>query len=80
MTKFLSRAEAAEYVISRGLQCSKHTLQKWVTVGGGPDYRIFGNKAVYTAEDIDAWIEKKLSPVRHSDVEPKSAAPRDRRA
>ena len=34
-------------------------------MGGGPDYRRFGNRAVYTPDDLDAWIEQKLSdPIR----------------
>ena len=58
---YLSRPEAAEYVRARGLIVSKTTLQKFATVGGGPVYRRFGSRAVYTTADLDAWIEQKLS-------------------
>ncbi len=35
--KFLSRAEAAQYLTEqRGLKTARTTLQKWVTTGGGP--------------------------------------------
>lgn len=64
--KFLDRAEAAEYVKNRGLQISKNTLQKYVTVGGGPTYRRFGKRAVYLASDLDAWVLGKLSSPRCS--------------
>ncbi len=60
-SKFLDRAEAAEYLRERGLPVAKNTLQKWVTTGGGPEYRRFGNRAVYSAADLDQWAEEKLS-------------------
>ena len=60
-SKFLDRAEAAEYLRERGLPVAKNTLQKWVTTGGGPEYRRFGNRAVYTVADLDQWAEEKLS-------------------
>lgn len=59
--KFLSRPEAAEYVQGRGLPCTKTTLAKFATVGGGPAYRRFGLRAVYTTDDLDRWIESRLS-------------------
>lgn len=64
--RFLDRSEAAEYLTSRGLRFSKNTLQKLVTTGGGPAYRRFGNRAVYAREDLDAWIESKLSAPRYT--------------
>lgn len=65
-SKFLNRAEAAQYLTERGLRVSKNTLQKWVTVGGGPAYRRFGNRAVYQSSDLDAWAQEKLSAPRRS--------------
>lgn len=64
--KFLDRAEAAEHITRRGLRTSKNTLQKYVTVGGGPVYRRFGNRAVYLAADLDAWVDEKLSAPRRT--------------
>lgn len=58
---FLSRAEAAEYVRSRGLPCAKTTLAKLATLGGGPKFRKFGERAAYTSEWLDEWIESRLS-------------------
>jgi hypothetical protein len=63
---FLSREEAAQYLTERGLKTAKGTLQKWVTTGGGPAYRRFGKRTVYTTADIDAWAERKLSAPRLS--------------
>jgi hypothetical protein len=63
--KYLDRAEAADYLTSRGLRISKTTLQKFATVGGGPSYQRFGHRSVYTIATLDAWAECKLSaPLR----------------
>ncbi|MBT3016836.1 MAG: helix-turn-helix domain-containing protein [Candidatus Thiodiazotropha sp. (ex Clathrolucina costata)] len=60
--QYLTRKEAAEYLKEQGLPVSPNTLQKYATVGGGPEYKIFGNKAVYTESDLDQWAENKLLP------------------
>lgn len=64
--RYLDRAEAAEYLTAQGLRTSKNTLQKWVTTGGGPMYRRFGNRAVYLASDLDAWAASKLTAPRQT--------------
>ncbi len=64
--KFLTRPSAAAYLTEIGVPTSKNTLQKLATTGGGPAYQIFGNRALYTVEDLDAWIASKLSAPRHS--------------
>jgi hypothetical protein len=63
---FLDRPEAADYLTARGLRVSKNTLQKLVTAGGGPVYRLFGHRAVYTRADLDAWASDKLTAPRCS--------------
>ena len=64
-TRYLDRREAAVYLTKkRGLTISWRTLQKMATVGGGPVYRIFGNRAVYTEDDLDGWADSKLSTPR----------------
>ena len=67
--RYMTCEEAAAYIQDRGLQVSKNTLQKYATTGGGPLYRRFGNKSVYTAADLDAWIEQKLSAPKRSTSE-----------
>lgn len=65
--RFLSRAEAAQYLTEkRGLPTAKTTLQKLVTTGGGPVYRRFGKYAVYAVPDLDAWADSKLTAPRAS--------------
>jgi hypothetical protein len=66
MPDYLLRKGAADYIRGKGLPCTPGTLQKYATVGGGPEYRIFGNKAVYTPPKLDEWITEKLSPPRKS--------------
>jgi hypothetical protein len=67
--KYLTRPQAEVHLKERGLPTTKGTLQKYASVGGGPIYRIFGNRAVYTADDLDAWAEEKLSAPRRSTSE-----------
>jgi hypothetical protein len=68
--RYLDRREAAEYLTSqRGLRVSRNSLQKMATLGGGPLYRRFGIRAVYTIDDLDAWASAKLSAPRRSTSE-----------
>lgn len=70
--RFLNRHEAADYLTNeRGLKISRNTLQKMATVGGGPSYRIFGIRAVYTVSDLENWASTKLSTLRSSTSEGK---------
>lgn len=57
---FLTRPEAADYITAMGAPISKNTLTKFATVGGGPAYRRFGNKTLYTTTDLDAWLERRI--------------------
>jgi hypothetical protein len=74
MPEYLDRAEAADYLTGRGLKIKKGTLQKYATTGGGPPYRRFGNKTVYTPDGLDRWVEQKLSAPRRSTSEAEAAA------
>lgn len=66
-TRFLSRAQAADYIQSRyGLPAAKSTLGKLASLGGGPVYRLFCGRAVYTPSDLDLWVKEKLSAPRRS--------------
>jgi hypothetical protein len=62
--KYLTRREAAQYLRDLGVPASPATLAKQATVGGGPDYALFGNKAIYTPAQLDAHVERKLKPRR----------------
>ncbi len=69
LPEYRDRREAADYLTARGMKTSWRTLQKLATIGGGPRYRIFGNRALYTDLDLDEWAEAKLSAPRFSTSE-----------
>ena len=69
LKRYLTRQEAASHLSDRGLLVTKNTLQKFATVGGGPEYSIFGNRALYIPECLDAWAEARLSKSRKSTSE-----------
>lgn len=60
-SKFLDRRQAAGYIKDKGLPATKNTLDKLATLGGGPVFRKFGARAVYTPDDLDKWVEDRLS-------------------
>ena len=67
MQRYLDRNEQVEYLKERGLRVTKNTLQKLATTGGGPEYQIFGNKAVSTPEALDAWVDITIGAMpRHA--------------
>ncbi len=68
--RFLDRKQAAAYLCGRGLAVSKNTLDKMATVGGGPMYQKFGIRCVYTTENLDAWVDQKLTPLMKSTSAP----------
>jgi hypothetical protein len=62
MKEWLRRREAAAYLSEKGLPTSPLTLQKFACKGEGPEYVIFGNKALYTAAALDAWATARMRP------------------
>ena len=67
ISEYLTRQEAASFLTSRGFPTAKGTLQKYVTVGGGPRYQRFGNRALYKPNDLIEWAQGRLSaPVTSS--------------
>lgn len=62
--KFLTRQESADYLSSQGLPTTKATLEKLASVGGGPPYQIYRNKALYTPNNLISWAESKLSSLK----------------
>lgn len=67
--KYLTRSDAAGYLTNIGLPVAKNTLQKLASIGGGPLYALFGNRALYRPRDLDDWAEGRLSKPRHSTTE-----------
>ena len=68
--KFLTRPEQSAYLkATYNLTYSAKTLTKLATTGGGPAYQLWGNKAVSTSDQLDAWVQQKLSAPRKSTSE-----------
>jgi hypothetical protein len=68
--RYLNRTEAAQWLTERGLRCSPRTLAKYATVGGGPIYRRYGNRTVYTEDDLGVWAESRMGdPLGHPTAE-----------
>lgn len=61
MADFLRRADAAAYLQERYGVGTTGTLAKLAVVGGGPRFRLLGRFPVYTRDDLDAWMNSRLS-------------------
>nr|WP_294516923.1 DNA-binding protein [uncultured Rhodopila sp.] len=55
------RDEAPAFLKKHGFQTTVSTLATLATRGGGPVYRKFGNRPVYTAGDLLDWAHSRLS-------------------
>ena len=73
-TAYLLRPESADFLTERGFPTTKFSLQKLATTGRGPVYRIWGNRALYTRDDLLTWAEAKLSAPRRSTSDATEAA------
>jgi hypothetical protein len=62
----LSRREASEFLTQIGYKTATSTLAKLACVGGGPVYRCFGRKAVYSPADLITWAESRCSEPKRS--------------
>ena len=66
-TRRYRRDQAVDYLKAQwGLEFRPSTLAKLATLGGGPTFEHFGRWPVYTAEDLDAWVEARLSAKKTS--------------
>ena len=63
---YLRREAAAEYIEKKwGMPCSGKTLAKLAVIGGGPVYRKAGKYPLYIAQDLDEWVQSRISnPIR----------------
>ena len=60
-TRYFSRNAAAAHIRDLGLPCAASTLAKLASIGGGPKFQKFGRRVVYTAADLDEWVDGRLS-------------------
>lgn len=67
MRPMKSRREAAQYLNNKGIPTTESTLATLASRGGGPAFSKFGARALYSADDLDAWVDAKLSrPMPHT--------------
>ncbi len=53
-TRYLSNAEAAAF-----LRLSPRTLEKQRVIGGGPRFRKFGRRVLYSIDDLEVWANSR---------------------
>ena len=64
--RYLSRAEAAEFLSERGYKTAPATLAKRAVVGGGPPFVSWGRKPLYDAESLLEWAQRRCTGPRRS--------------
>lgn len=58
----LRRKDVPEYLRTKhGIDIAEATLRKLATVGGGPAMQYMGRFPLYHVDDLDAWVETKLT-------------------
>jgi hypothetical protein len=64
--KYRNRKQATAYLRDeKGIPCGDLFLAQHASAGTGPQFRYSGRHPVYTEDDLDAWVEARLSaPVR----------------
>lgn len=73
-TPLLTREQVAAKLTEEGYPVRPSTLATKAVRGGGPPYRLFGNKPLYRWEEALAWAESKTSAPRRSTSEAHRAA------
>ena len=53
-TRYLTNDEAADF-----LRLSPRTLEKQRVIGGGPRFRKFGRRVMYSVADLEAWADAR---------------------
>jgi hypothetical protein len=65
----LDRKQAAAFLSQHGFKTAPATLAKIACLGGGPLFRSFGRKPLYSAADLLAWAEARTTRPRRSTSE-----------
>jgi hypothetical protein len=61
MQTHLRRTQAANYIQDKYGFGTSDTLAKLACVGGGPKFRKLGRFPVYTIEDLEAWVQSRMT-------------------
>jgi len=65
----LTRDQAAAALTALGFPIKAKTLATKATRGGGPAYRLFGQRVLYRWCDVLEWAQGRLSSPRHNTSE-----------
>ncbi len=65
----LGRKALAAISTEHGMRISEATLATYACRGGGPAYRLFGSRALYSWGDYLEWAESRLSQPAYSSSE-----------
>src|SRR5690242_7331448 len=60
--RLLNRQEASAFLNELGYKTAVASLNKLASTGGGPKFRKFGRKPLYSPTDLVAWAEARTSP------------------
>lgn len=60
-SNFLTRIQSAEYLTALGFPTTKKTLDKFASIGGGPQFHKFGARVLYRPVDLLNWANHRLS-------------------
>ena len=52
--RYLTNTEAAGF-----LNLSPRTLEKFRVIGGGPRFRKFGRRVLYSIQDLEGWANRR---------------------
>jgi hypothetical protein len=63
-TRYLDRKSAAKFLTDTGFPTAQRQLEKLACLGGGPVYRLYGRRALYSPSDLIAWAEARTSAPR----------------
>ena len=66
VTTYIPPDQAAQFLLENYGSGSVRSLAKARCYGGGPGYRQFGRRVLYTRSALVAWAEAKLSAPRRS--------------
>src|SRR5258705_12757039 len=73
--QYLNRKQATAYIRERGIPCGDNFLAHQAVDGTGPQFRYSGRHPIYVEEDLDAWIEARLTAPVRSPSEAAAALP-----
>jgi hypothetical protein len=75
--RFNTPEASAYFDAAHGVTVAESYLEKMRSVGGGPDFRLFGRNVFYDKTALDAWVMTKLSePLKNTVKVPKSPRPK----